>query len=51
VQRRFDEKIQELLERLLRMGRLAESMIQAALRALIERNELLCEESTARSAK
>jgi phosphate transport system protein len=39
--RHLDEKIQELLERLLRMGRLAESMIQTALRVLIERNESL----------
>lgn len=39
--RHFDEMIQELLERLLRMGRLAESMVQLALRVLVERNELL----------
>jgi phosphate transport system protein len=39
--RHFDEMIQELLERLLLMGRLAESMVQTALRVLIERNELL----------
>jgi len=39
--RHLDEKIQELLERLLLMGRLAESMIQTALRVLIERNEAL----------
>ena len=39
--RHLDEKIQELLERLLLMGRLAESMIQTALRVLIERNESL----------
>jgi phosphate transport system protein len=37
----LDEQIQELLRRLLLMGRLAESMIQLALRTLIERNELL----------
>ena len=37
----LDEKIQELLERLLLMGRLAESMIQTALRVLIERDESL----------
>ncbi len=36
--RNFDEKIQELLQKLLLMGRLAESMIQTALRVLIERN-------------
>ena len=39
--RNFDEKIQELLQKLLLMGRLAESMIQTALRVLIERNEEL----------
>jgi phosphate transport system protein len=39
--RYFDEKIQELLEKLLLMGRLAESMMQIALRAMIERNEAL----------
>jgi phosphate transport system protein len=39
--RHFDEKIQELLEKLLLMGRLAESMMQIALRVLIERNEAL----------
>jgi phosphate transport system protein len=44
MQRHFDEQIQELLEKLVRMGRVAESMIQAALRSLIERNEALSEE-------
>jgi len=39
-----DEKIQELLEMLLLMGRLAESMIQLALRVLIEGDESLCVE-------
>jgi phosphate transport system protein len=39
--RHLDEKIQELLERLLLMGRLAESMIQLALRVLIEHDESL----------
>ena len=39
--RHLDEKIQELLEKLLLMGRLAESMTQTALRVLIERNESL----------
>lgn len=42
--RHFDEQIQDLLERLVLMGRLAESMIQLALRVLIERNESLAEE-------
>jgi phosphate transport system protein len=44
MQRHFDDQIQELLETLVRMGRLAESMIQTALRVLIERNEQLAEE-------
>ncbi len=44
MQRHFDGQIQELLEKLVRMGRLAESMIQAALRALVERDANLCEE-------
>jgi phosphate transport system protein len=44
MQRHFDEKIQELQEKLMVMGSLAESMIQAALRTLIERDETLCEE-------
>jgi phosphate transport system protein len=42
--RHFDEQIQGLLEKLVLMGRLAESMIQAALRTLIERDERHCEE-------
>lgn len=42
--RHFDGQIQELLEKLVRMGRLAESMIQAALRALVERDRTLCAE-------
>ena len=45
MQRHFDEQIQELLEKLVLMGRLAESMIQTALRALIERDESLCAET------
>jgi phosphate transport system protein len=39
--RHFDEQIQELMEKLIHMGRLSESMIQTAMRVLIERNELL----------
>ena len=39
--RHLDEKIQELLERLLLMGRLAESMVQTSLRMLIERDDSL----------
>ena len=42
--RHLDEKLQSLLERLLLMGRLSESMIQIALRILVERNEALGEE-------
>jgi phosphate transport system protein len=37
----LDEKIQDLLERLLLMGRHAESMMQIALRVLVERDESL----------
>jgi phosphate transport system protein len=44
MQRHFDEQIQGLLEKLVTMGRLAESMIQLALRILIERNESLAQE-------
>jgi phosphate transport system protein len=40
----LEEKIQELLERLLLMGRIAESMMQLALRILIERDESLISE-------
>ena len=43
--RQMDEKIQELLEKILLMGRLAESMLQIALRVLIERNESLRDEA------
>jgi len=42
--RHFDELIQELLDKLLLMGRLAESMVQTALRILIERNASLTDE-------
>ncbi|MBN2241644.1 MAG: phosphate signaling complex protein PhoU [Acidobacteria bacterium] len=41
--RNFEEKIQELLQKLLLMGRLSESMVQTALRVLIERDESLGE--------
>jgi phosphate transport system protein len=41
MQRHFDEQIQDLQQRLVLMGRLAESMIQLALRMMIERNEAL----------
>jgi phosphate transport system protein len=44
MQRHFDEQIQDLLEKLVLMGRLAESMVQLALRVLIERDESLSEE-------
>jgi phosphate transport system protein len=44
MQRHFDEQIQGLLEKLVLMGRVAESMIQLALRVLIERNESLTNE-------
>jgi len=42
--RHFEEQIQELQQRLVYMGRLAESMIQDALRMLIERNPALFED-------
>ena len=48
MQRHFDEQIQDLLEKLVRMGRTAESMIQLALRTLIERNESLAAEVSRR---
>ncbi len=41
MQRHFDEQMQELLEKLVFMGRAAESMIETAMRTLIERNESL----------
>jgi len=41
MQRHFDEQMQNLLQRLLLMGRLAESMIVTAMRCLIERDESL----------
>ncbi len=41
MQRHFDQQIQDLLERLVLMGRMAESMIQTAMRVLAERNESL----------
>ncbi len=44
MQRHFDEQIQGLLEKLVLMGRLSESMVQLSLRVLIERNESLSEE-------
>jgi phosphate transport system protein len=44
MQRHFDEQIQDLLQRIVLMGRMAESMIQTALRTLVERNEGLCAE-------
>jgi phosphate transport system protein len=39
MQRHFDEQLQELLQRLVTMGRTAESMVHAATRTLIERND------------
>jgi len=51
MQRHFDEQIQDLLEKLVLMGRVAESMIQLALRVLIERNESLVETCCAKSRR
>lgn len=42
--RHFEEQIQELQQRLVYMGRLAEAMIQGALKMLIERNPTIFEE-------
>lgn len=42
--RHFDEQLQELLQKIVLMGTTAESMIQTAARALVERNEALAEE-------
>jgi phosphate transport system protein len=39
MHRHFDEQIQEIRQKLVRMGGLAESMIASALRMLIERND------------
>jgi len=44
MQRHFDEQMQDLMQRLVLMGRQAESMIQLALRTLVERKEDLCGE-------
>ncbi len=44
MQRHFDDQIQEVLEKLVLMGRVAESMVQTALRVLIERDESLSDE-------
>ena len=44
MERRFDAQIQDLQQKLVLMGRLAESMLQTSMRCLIERNENLCAE-------
>jgi phosphate transport system protein len=44
MQRHFDERMQNLLQKVLMMGRLAESMVHTAMRMLIERNEALASE-------
>jgi phosphate transport system protein len=44
MERHFDEQMQDLLQKLLLMGRITESMIQTAMRILIERNESLAAE-------
>ncbi len=44
MQRHFDEQLQELRERLLAMGSLAETMIGKSVKALIERSEPLIQE-------
>lgn len=44
MQRHFDEQIQDLQQKIVRMGRTAESMIQTAMRALVERDISLAQE-------
>ncbi|MBZ0168572.1 PhoU family transcriptional regulator [Candidatus Methylomirabilis lanthanidiphila] len=44
MQRHFDEQLQELKERLLAMGGLAETMIAKSVKALVERSEALVQE-------
>src|SRR5574337_2022986 len=44
MQRHFDEQLQELKERLLTMGGLAETMIAKSVKALMERSEVLVQE-------
>lgn len=44
MQRHFDEQLQELKERLLSMGGLAETMIAKSVKALVERSEILVQE-------
>jgi phosphate transport system protein len=44
MERHFDEDLKALKERLLRMGSIAEEMIQKAVKALFERNEALTQE-------
>ena len=44
MQRHFDDQIQELLQRVVLMGSIAEAMIRTSLRALVERNEALLAE-------
>lgn len=44
MQRHFDEQLQELKERLLAMGGMAETMIVKSVKALVERSEALVQE-------
>jgi phosphate transport system protein len=44
MQRHFDELIQEVLQKLVLMGRLSETMLALAVKALVERNEAYCAE-------
>lgn len=44
MERRFDGQIQDLQQKLVLMGHLAESMLQTSMRGLIERDGHLCEE-------
>jgi len=41
IQRRFDEDLAELKQKILRMGSLVENQIRQALKALVDRDDIL----------
>jgi phosphate transport system protein len=51
MQRHFDDKIQEVLQKVIMMGRLADSMIGLAIKSLVERNEIYCAEVKQKEAE
>jgi phosphate transport system protein len=51
MQRHFDDKIQDVLQKVIMMGRLADSMIGLAVKALVERNETYCAEVKQKEAE